>query len=69
MTRRLTVQDTEIRSQTVTTRRDVRARLDLPLDGPPCRNPGGPTEPPAARTVAPHRQGAPASIAETENNE
>ena len=69
MTQRLTVQYSEIRSQTVTTRRYVRAQLDFPLDGSPCRNPGGPTEPPAARTVARHRQRAPAPIAETENDE
>ena len=63
MTRRLTVEYTESRSQT------VRARLELSVDDPPVRNPGGPTVRPATQAVMRYPQGAPSSLAETEDHE
>ena len=62
MTRRLTVEYSEIRSQT------VKARLELSLDGPPVRDPSGPMAQPAARAVVHYPQDAPSSLAETEND-
>ena len=63
MRRRLTVEYTESRSQT------VQARLELSLDDPSVRDPSGPTVQPAARAVVHYPQGAPGSLAETEDGE
>lgn len=63
MRRRLTVEYTESRSQT------VQARLELSLDDPPVRVPSGPTVQPVARAVVHYQQGAPSSLAETEDDE
>lgn len=63
MTRRFTVEYTESHSQT------VQARLELSVDDPPARNPGGPTVQPVARAVVHYPQGAPSSLAETEDDE
>ena len=62
MRRRLTVEYSEIRSQT------VRARLELSLDGPPAKDPGGPTVQPVASAVVHYPQDAPSSFAEAEND-
>ena len=63
MTRRFTVEYTESHSQT------VQARLELSVDDPPVRNPGGPTVRPVARAVVRYPEGAPSSLAETEDDE
>lgn len=63
MRRRLTVEYSESRLQT------VQARLELSLDDLPVRDPSGPTVRPAARAVAHYLQGAPGSLAETEDDE
>ena len=62
MRRRLTVEYSEIRSQT------VRARLELSIDGPPVRDPGGPTVQPGASAVVHYPQDAPGSLAEAESD-
>ena len=62
MRRRLTVEYIESCSQT------VRTRLELSLDGPPVRDPSGPTVQPAANAVVLYPQDAPSSLAETEND-
>ncbi len=62
MRRRLTVEYSESRSQT------VRTRLELSLDGPPVRDPSGPPVQPAAGAVGRYPHDAPGSVAETEND-
>lgn len=62
MRRRLTVEYSEIRSQT------VRARLELSLDGPPVTDRGGPTAQPAASAVVHYPQDAPSFLARAEND-
>ena len=63
MRRRLTVEYSESRLQT------VQARLERSVDDPPVRNPGDPTVQPVARAVVRYPQGAPSSLAETEDDE
>lgn len=63
MTRRFTVEYIESRSQT------VQVRLELSVDDPPVRNPGGSTVRPVARAVVHYPQGAPSFLAETEDDE
>ena len=60
--RRLTVEYSESRSQT------LRARLELSLDCPPIRDQSGPTVPPAVLAVVQYPQDAPTFLAETEND-
>ena len=63
MTRRLTVEYTESRSQT------VLARLELSVDDPPVRDPGGPAVRPVARAVVHYPPQGASSLAETEDAE
>ena len=63
MRRRLTVEYTESRSQT------VQARLEMSLDDPPVRDPSGQNVQLVARAVVHYPQGAPSSLAETEDDE
>lgn len=63
MRRRFTAEYTESRSQT------VQVRLELSLDDPSVGDPSGPTVQPVARAVVHYPQGAPSSLAETEDDE
>ena len=62
MRRRVTVEYSESRSQT------VRTRLELSLEGPPVNEPSGPTVQPAAHAVVHYPQDAPSLLAETESD-
>lgn len=62
MTRRLTVKYSEKRSQT------MWAQFELSDDGPPVRDPSGPTVQTVARALVHYPQDAPAFPAETEND-
>ena len=62
MRRRLTVEYSESRSQT------LRAWLELSLDCPPARDPSGPTAQPAVRAVVHPPQDAPTFLADAEND-
>ena len=63
MTRRLTIERSESRSET------IRTRLDLSFDDPPFTDISGPTVQPNSRAVVQvPRVDAPATLGETEND-